>query len=432
MRSEDKIHSPEFSQPICTILQLALVDLLRSFKVTPVIVTGHSSGEIAAAYAIGALSQESACKVAYHRGQVAEKIRIASKGRPGAMISVNLTEAELAVHLEQLAISQNTVCVACVNSSANLTLAGPFDAIDALKKQLDQCGIFAHQVNTGIAYHSPAMMAVADEYSKLLGDLGKGSDIAQRTSMISSVTGHVVSVEELTKSQYWVENLTSPVKFSDAMNYLGDLGHSNKRPPFISGTITDLIEIGPHSALRRPIRDTLPSMRYHSLLDRKEAPLISVLKTLGLLFCHGHPTSVLCGNGQATKAVPCLTDCPPYPFDRSRRYWAESRLSKDYRLRQQVSGHVLGRQSYDWNPLQPRWRNWMCTETMPWLADHAVSIVTSRNVHVLSHSSADTKQHVNIRTQNFLVSKLVSKRGFEHIGAFRYRCSPSLCRSTMW
>ncbi|KAL9608149.1 MAG: hypothetical protein Q9167_007001 [Letrouitia subvulpina] len=49
--SEDRsqVDDPGFSQPICTALQVALVDLLHSFGVVPAAVVGHSSGEIAAA-----------------------------------------------------------------------------------------------------------------------------------------------------------------------------------------------------------------------------------------------------------------------------------------------------------------------------------------------------------------------------------------------
>lgn len=41
-----RINSPDFSQPLCTALQLALVDLLRTWGVRPKAVVGHSSGEI--------------------------------------------------------------------------------------------------------------------------------------------------------------------------------------------------------------------------------------------------------------------------------------------------------------------------------------------------------------------------------------------------
>jgi acyl transferase domain-containing protein len=43
------INEPENSEILCTALQIALVDLLKSFEVSPSFVVGHSSGEIAAA-----------------------------------------------------------------------------------------------------------------------------------------------------------------------------------------------------------------------------------------------------------------------------------------------------------------------------------------------------------------------------------------------
>ena len=48
--NQSRINDPELSQPICTALQLALVDLWRAFGLWPTAVAGHSSGEIAAAY----------------------------------------------------------------------------------------------------------------------------------------------------------------------------------------------------------------------------------------------------------------------------------------------------------------------------------------------------------------------------------------------
>lgn len=47
--SESKVHLTEYSQPMCTAIQVALVDLLESFGIRPTAVIGHSSGEIAAA-----------------------------------------------------------------------------------------------------------------------------------------------------------------------------------------------------------------------------------------------------------------------------------------------------------------------------------------------------------------------------------------------
>ncbi len=43
---QSNVDSPRYSQPLCTALQIALVDLLKSWAIFPKSVVGHSSGEI--------------------------------------------------------------------------------------------------------------------------------------------------------------------------------------------------------------------------------------------------------------------------------------------------------------------------------------------------------------------------------------------------
>lgn len=50
LESQARIDEPGFAQPVCTILQVALVDLLASINIRPSVVIGHSSGEIAAGW----------------------------------------------------------------------------------------------------------------------------------------------------------------------------------------------------------------------------------------------------------------------------------------------------------------------------------------------------------------------------------------------
>lgn len=122
---EEKINRPELSQPLCTALQVAPLDLPQSFSIHPVAAVGHSSGEIAAAYAVGALSHESAWGVAYFRGKLAVQLR-ATGDTPGAMLSANLREDESPEYLRSLNLDSpkvTAVHVACVNSPYNVTLA---------------------------------------------------------------------------------------------------------------------------------------------------------------------------------------------------------------------------------------------------------------------------------------------------------------------
>ncbi|KAL0940386.1 polyketide synthase [Colletotrichum truncatum] len=373
LQNGENIDRPEYSQPLSTAVQLALIELLRSFEITPKAVIGHSSGEIAAAYAIGALSLESACKVSYFRGQLAGKLRVSSSPA-GAMISIDLAEDAVPPYLER--INAEGVSIACINSPLNCTLSGPESVIDAIKKQADEDSIFAQKLKTGVAYHSPAMLSIAENYRQRI----EGLEAAKKPfniPMISTVTGKTVRRNVLASAQYWIDNMVSPVRFADAVHALTRQS-STWKAGFL-GSITDFVEIGPTAALRRPVNDIVAQagprakkIRYSSVLYRKRSAVDTTLELAGQLFAYGHQVSITAVN-QLSSDMPFLVDCPEYPFDHSKKYWAESRISRDYRLRGNVSGETLGMRAADWNPLEPRWRNFLSVESEPWIADHNVS-----------------------------------------------------------
>jgi acyl transferase domain-containing protein len=60
---QSRLGESQLAQPATTAIQIALVDLIADLGILPQRVCGHSSGEIGAAYAAGALSHEDALKV---------------------------------------------------------------------------------------------------------------------------------------------------------------------------------------------------------------------------------------------------------------------------------------------------------------------------------------------------------------------------------
>lgn len=295
------------------------------------------------------------------------------------MMSINLAEDKVAGYLKDIkeADVSDSVCVACINSPLNCTLSGLESAIDVVKAQADKDGIFAQKLKTGVGYHSASMLAIADEYRSLMGALdgADGQDIkaAVPIPMISSVSGKAIRHQStLATAQYWVDNMVSPVRFSDALQLL-----AREVSP-----LTDLVEVGPHPALKRPVQDSLSQaaasrkqIRYTSTLHRAQPPIQAILDLAGQLFCLGHGISVTAVNQQkadTSSPPPFLVDCPKYPFNHSQKYWAESRMCRDFRLRGDIKGETLGVRSSDWNPLEPRWRRFLSLETDPWIGDHRV------------------------------------------------------------
>ena len=147
---KSRLDHSEFAQPICTALQISLVDLFAVLGVQPSAVIGHSSGEIGAAYAAGVLSQESALKVAYHRGFVSAVCRrlVSSKG---GMLAVGLGADEAKGLISQ--ISRGRILVACVNSHLSTTISGDEEGGDELKSLLDTRSVFSKRLNVDTAYH---------------------------------------------------------------------------------------------------------------------------------------------------------------------------------------------------------------------------------------------------------------------------------------
>lgn len=145
VKDKNILAKPEFSQPICTALQIALVDFLAAWQVTPAAVIGHSSGEIAAAYAAGALSMREAIIVAFYRGYVCSKPQ-----KRGGMAAVGLGRADVQPYLI------SGVRIACENSGKSVTLSGDVQPLEesmaAIKK--DHPDTLVRKLQVEVAYHS--------------------------------------------------------------------------------------------------------------------------------------------------------------------------------------------------------------------------------------------------------------------------------------
>ncbi|KAL9059556.1 MAG: hypothetical protein Q9206_001431, partial [Seirophora lacunosa] len=388
MYGEDsaRIHDPKCSQPLTTALQIALYELLRTFNVSPSVVIGHSSGEIAAAYAAGGLSLESACKVSYHRGRLASLLAHSGQ-RNGGMIAVNLSEVEMDDYLRrrESTLHKLSVHIACINSSQNITLSGVEEDVDLVKSELETKGVPTQKLKTGVAYHSPFMQGIAAEYERCLQDLVRPAETCLHpVEMISTVAGASMhDVGMLSKAAYWVDNMVQPVKFFPALK---NLVTRSRRTRQLGGmpnhVVHDLIEIGPHPALRRPaqriIEDFAPkkNIRYSYVLSRQKADAGALLELVGSLWSLGHSAALEEANKTAstpTLQPSVLIDLPEYPFDHSRTYWYESATSKNTRLRKHPRTELLGTPAPDWNNLEPRWRKFFDTTEAPWIEDHKVN-----------------------------------------------------------
>ncbi|PWY76505.1 polyketide synthase [Aspergillus sclerotioniger CBS 115572] len=367
-----QIHDASRSQPVCIAVQVGLVDLLWSWNIRPATVLGHSSGEIAAAYAAGHLSRAQAILVAYYRG-----LAIKSLPTVGSMAAVGLSSDAASVEIARAQL-QGQIVVACINSPESVTLSGDEPAVDAIVATLQARNIFARKLKTGgRAYHSHHMLAIGGEYETLMGVAFSDHRIpsfqyARGASFFSSITGQL-KVDGFTAA-YWRENLEKPVRFVDAVSRVAQSGRHQ------------MIELGPHSALELPIKqiraqlqlsaDQLP---YISALIRGQNSTESVLSLAGQLWLNNHPIQMSLVNhpvyykGNAGGLRPqVLHDLPPYRWTYDTLLWNECRQSSEFRHRQHRRHEILGSKVPAGNATELVWRNLLHSDDVPWLLDHSL------------------------------------------------------------
>ncbi|KAL9027875.1 MAG: hypothetical protein Q9196_003666 [Gyalolechia fulgens] len=365
-----RVNEPEFSQPLCTALQIGLVDLLSSWNVKPVATVGHSSGEIAAAYAAGVHTAEEAIIMAYYRGKV-----LATHTTPGRMLAVGLGPQQVSQYLEN-----KNVVIAAVNSPSSVTLSGDEDAVEELKLALDKEKIFARIVQTGgKAYHSHHMAPLGEKYEALTraalqtlsGDIAQGTR-KEPALWVSSVDPSIPQTRESLTPAYWRKNLESAVLFSPAVERLA------KQPNL---DLDLLVEIGPHPALAGPLRQIRAELDKQAQIElapclasiiRGEDGFKNMLALAGKLFVRNVPVNLTAVNSTAVapQTGTVIVDLPNYQFHYGPPIYYESRLNKEWRLRKHLRHDILGAKQPGCARGRPAWRNMLRLKDVPWLDDH--------------------------------------------------------------
>ena len=363
------IYQSEFSQPLCTALQLGLITLWRSWGLVPAAVVGHSSGEIAAAYAAGYLSLRDAVVTAYYRGlSLAKLASTVPNSKPkGSMCAVGLNEESARSVLEPFS---SRVQMAAVNAPSSCTLSGDQDAIKDIVSLCKKSGTFCRELRVDLAYHSHHMLPVAQRYEEALMKAKVSAlEIEVKCDMFSSVTGRNLVPEDLSPA-YWKQNMISPVQLFPALTACMDY-HPEA---------TTVVEIGPHSALKGPAQEILRSLGRNSLeyfhtCLREKHDFETILESAGAMIAHGIPLNtpninaneIIDGPNFKHEYGNVLTDLPSYQWDHSTPFWTESRISRNIRQRRFPRHQLLGSRYVEDTPLSPSWRNLLMLKEVPWL-----------------------------------------------------------------
>ncbi|MEV4503064.1 SDR family NAD(P)-dependent oxidoreductase [Streptomyces klenkii] len=342
----------EVTQPLLFAVQAGLVAALAARGVSPSAVCGHSVGEVAAAYAAGALDRTNACRVIAVRSRAQGPT--AGAGRMAA-VGVGIAQAEAL--LAEVPGAESLV-VAAVNSDRDVTVAGGADALAALARVAGDRDVFFRDLELEYAFHSPAMDPLQQALKNALATLTpRSSDIP----MLSTVTGREVDGTAL-DADYWWRNVREPVDFAGAVGALTgpDAG------------CDVLVEVGPDPVLRTYLRRAgdqvedliavVPTLSRStgdsSALDTALARLLAVGADVDWMTFFPRPGRVV--------------DLPSYAWQRERHYnghpdwWLETATGGSPRRGRHP---LLGLRQPGPDPV---WRLQVEPGPLAWVADHTI------------------------------------------------------------
>ncbi len=298
--AQEKINQTEFTQPALFTIEYALAKLWMHWGIEPQAMVGHSIGEYVAAHFAGVFSLEDALKVVAHRGRLMQSVE------PGAMISVQLNEADVQPFLNE------QVSLAALNAPGVTVLSGPFEAIEKIEAELKAKSVAFRRLHTSHAFHSIMMEPILEEFKQVVQSVPLK---APQKPYVSNVSGSWISVEEATDPDYYARQLRNAVRFMDNLSTL--LRELNPV----------LLEVGPGTALttlarRHPAKQLnttiLASMRH----PREQSNDLSfILNTLGRLWLAGKAIDWQHFYEHQRRLRLSL---PLYPFERTR-YWLKGK-----------------------------------------------------------------------------------------------------------
>ncbi|WUV85064.1 type I polyketide synthase [Streptomyces canus] len=287
---DGRLDQTRHTQPALFAIEVALYRLLESWGIRPDYLAGHSIGELTAAHCAGVLTLHDAATLVTARAHLMQSAQTG-----GAMAAIQATEDELQPELGE------SVSIAAVNGPQSTVIAGDHDKVTAIADRWKHNGRKTKLLNVSHAFHSPHMDTILDEFHTVAATL---TYHAPQIPVISNVTGHLATDEELRDPAYWTRHIRAAVRFHHGITTLHDAG------------VTTFLELGPDATLTAMAANTLagsPAVLVPALRPDRPEPE-GLLTAAATVHVNGHSVA-LPAHGERVAL-------PTYAFQR-RRYWLD-------------------------------------------------------------------------------------------------------------
>lgn len=203
--ANEALKRPSVQLPLIMITEYALAQLFISWGVQPKALVGHSMGENTAAALAGVMRFEDCIGLVHLRGQLFDTVP------PGGMLSVPLSAEALQPYLGA------DHDMASVNAPGLCVVSGPDAALKTLAEALAKDGVETQRIAIDIAAHSKMLEPILQRFGDYLRSIPLN---APALPIISNRTGEVLTAEQATNPDYWVQHLRNTVNFRACLETL--------------------------------------------------------------------------------------------------------------------------------------------------------------------------------------------------------------------
>ncbi|MEA1980219.1 MAG: ACP S-malonyltransferase [candidate division Zixibacteria bacterium] len=227
----EELKRTRFTQPAILLHSLAVLSIIKNNLTDYDFACGHSLGEYPALAAVGALSFEDAIKAVVKRATLMEEACQKNPSTMAAIMGLNESQIE---EVCQKASAKGVVVPANFNSGIQTAISGSFEAVEKACELAKEAGAKrAMLLQVGGAFHSPLMETAKLGMAEFLNSVTVNNP---KIPVIANVTAQpVTNADEIKK--LLVEQITSPVRWSQTMKYL------------VASGVDSIIEIGPGKVL---------------------------------------------------------------------------------------------------------------------------------------------------------------------------------------
>ncbi len=243
-------------------------NFLKSLRIRPEALAGHSYGEFTALYAAGVIDADDFLSISEKRGEIMAK----GCEVDGTMVVVLGNKEQVSPYLD------NTVQMANLNSPNQTVISGERNAVYQVMAKIKKSGLKVKELEVSGPFHTSFFKTAQEPLTKAIKNL---SFTKPKTPIYSNVTAKKYP-KDLNKILTLLnQHLLSPVLFLNEINQMYEDG------------VRFFLEVGPNKVLTGLVNQILRGKEYKAIaVEGQGGGIKGLLSAVGSIYTEGHTVNI--------------------------------------------------------------------------------------------------------------------------------------------